>query len=690
MRWLNASCSGLVFLFFGLMPVTWLNAQTLSADSVDRLLDRSFNERQERPREAAAWARTALDWALVAQDTARVADAWRKIALAQRVGVSSRDSAISSMTQALELSSAIGDTKGEQSAAKSLGKWYSEGGEHAQGLAMAERSLRVAEAAGDKNGICSALVTKGLAQKSLGDMEAAAATFYRGLEIARVLADTTRLLDLLGNIGSSYLELDRTTEARHYFLEQRVTAAVSRRLVKLADAHRNLAMVANEQGDPADALLLVDSAFIVYEQAGGSADDRFIAMVNKGNYLVQLGRTQEAIGLLDEALRISRDLDRPKDRSFLLVDLAGIAIEDERFTAADSLLGMALRDAGKHLRARTMVLRQLSTLREREGRWREAKDILQAYVLARDSFFNERATDQFARAEMRQKYKAHEQEIEIADLGHRISQEQQLRNLILAISALALVMAVLAWRNWRFQRQLRLQHDVMHQQQVSQLLKQQEIRTLDAVMHGQEQERSRIAKDLHDRVGSLLSAVKFQFGALETRIDQVQSTAGAQYQKATDLLDTAVSEVRRISHEMVHGTLSTFGLATALEDLREAVHVPGKLEVDLNLFGLEERFDKRIEVAAYRMVQEAVSNALKHAKAANLTIQATRVEGSLNLMVEDDGKGFDVSAINDGMGMANLRERAAEFNGTVRVDSGQGRGTTVIIDLPLPATGAHP
>jgi two-component system NarL family sensor kinase len=329
-------------------------------------------------------------------------------------------------------------------------------------------------------------------------------------------------------------------------------------------------------------------------------------------------------------------------------------------------------------------LRMLSTLREREGRWQEAKETLSAYIAARDSFINEKATDQLARAEMRQKYKAHEQELEISDLGDRITQERRLRNLVLGIMLLAIVLAALAWRNWRFQRRLRLQADALHGHEVSRILKQQEIRTLDAMMKGQELERARVAKDLHDRVGMLLSAVKMQFGALEGRIEKAQASAGAQYQRVAELLDTAVGEVRRISHDMEHGNLATFGLAMALEDLRDAVHVPGKLDVELNIFGLTDRLDKRLEVAAYRMVQEAVSNALKHAKAEHLSIQATRSEALLNLMVEDDGSGFDPGKAGDGMGMSNLRARAAEFNGTIRIDSLPGRGTTVVIDLPIP------
>ena len=93
--------------------------------------------------------------------------------------------------------------------------------------------------------------------------------------------------------------------------------------------------------------------------------------------------------------------------------------------------------------------------------------------------------------------------------------------------------------------------------------------------------------------------------------------------------------------------------------------------------------EQKIEIAAFRMVQECVSNALKHAKATAITISVTRTTGALNVMVEDNGKGFDMSQVSEGMGLGNLRQRAAEVGGAVQFDSSPGYGTTVTIDVPL-------
>jgi signal transduction histidine kinase len=252
-----------------------------------------------------------------------------------------------------------------------------------------------------------------------------------------------------------------------------------------------------------------------------------------------------------------------------------------------------------------------------------------------------------------------------------------------SVLALLVVITLALMVNLRQRRQLAEKERRLHEQQVNDLMQQQEIRALDAMMEGQEKERKRVAKDLHDRLGSMLSAIKLQFSALESKVEQVQREQKSQYDHVFGMLDEAVSEVRRVSHDMVRGSLAQFGLRGALEDLRTALNVPGKLEVEMNLFGLDGRLDQKVEIGVYRMIQECVNNAMKHSRAQHLSISVTHSAAILNIMVEDDGVGFDPDAIKEGMGLGNLRQRAAELNGQVRFDSRPGRGTTVNIDIPL-------
>lgn len=223
-------------------------------------------------------------------------------------------------------------------------------------------------------------------------------------------------------------------------------------------------------------------------------------------------------------------------------------------------------------------------------------------------------------------------------------------------------------------------------QKVNDLLQQQEIHSLQGVLAGQEEERQRIATDLHDKLGAILGMVKLHFSAVEERIDDLRDDNKKQYAKANELLDQASSEVRNISHNLLSGVLVKFGLVPALHDLKSTVEATGKLKVQLVLgdqMGI--RLGGEQELQIYRIVQELISNILKHAKATEAVIQLNRTNGTVNLIVEDNGTGFNVEAARQksGIGLKNLEARAAKLNAQIHFDSGKGAGTTVSVDIPI-------
>ncbi|GAB5522264.1 MAG: hypothetical protein Roseis2KO_01360 [Roseivirga sp.] len=222
--------------------------------------------------------------------------------------------------------------------------------------------------------------------------------------------------------------------------------------------------------------------------------------------------------------------------------------------------------------------------------------------------------------------------------------------------------------------------------QVDELLANQEIHSLQGVLAGQEEERQRIATDLHDKLGAILGMVKLHFSAVEERIDVLREDNKKQYDKANELLDQASSEVRNISHNLLSGVLVKFGLVPALQDLKDTVEATGKLKVQL-VAGeqTEGRLSGEQELQIYRIVQELISNILKHAKATEAVVQLNRTNGEINLIVEDNGVGFDVEEARQkrGIGLKNLEARAAKLNAKLHFDSGKGAGTTVSVDIPL-------
>jgi signal transduction histidine kinase len=158
-------------------------------------------------------------------------------------------------------------------------------------------------------------------------------------------------------------------------------------------------------------------------------------------------------------------------------------------------------------------------------------------------------------------------------------------------------------------------------------------------------------------------------------------------QNAFDLIKDAASEVRAVSHSMVPNALLKSGLVSALRDFVQRIGTE-KQHINLVLHGLNDRLNENVETVVFRVLQELVNNIIKHAHATEITIQLIKENTELHIMVEDNGKGFDINQLEEksGIGLKNITSRVEYLNGTVDFDSTIGKGTTVMIDLPLEVT----
>jgi signal transduction histidine kinase len=221
---------------------------------------------------------------------------------------------------------------------------------------------------------------------------------------------------------------------------------------------------------------------------------------------------------------------------------------------------------------------------------------------------------------------------------------------------------------------------------IAELLKEQELKAMNAMMEGQEKERKRIAEDLHDRLGSMLATVKLHFSDVAFSSDCFQSTkCKGQFEKANHLLDEACKEVRRVSHDLASGVLMKFGLVPALNELKQTIESGSKLKVNISSHNLDDRLDNLVEVNVYRVVQELMHNIMKHANASEVNIQLNKLDNVLTVMVEDDGVGFDRNdpEFKPGLGLQSIESRVRKVDGTLTVDSTKGNGTTAIIEIPV-------
>ncbi|RYF66292.1 MAG: sensor histidine kinase, partial [Cytophagaceae bacterium] len=242
---------------------------------------------------------------------------------------------------------------------------------------------------------------------------------------------------------------------------------------------------------------------------------------------------------------------------------------------------------------------------------------------------------------------------------------------ILLISVLGFVALVFLRRQ---QKLIAHQQSVIAQQQIRQL----ELKSLQAMIEGQEGERSRIARDLHDGLGIQLSRIKLFVEAHQELLPVSVKDPLNQF------LDEACTETRLISNNLRPYALSTFGLIPALEDLIQKLNLVNETKLTLEHYGEIPDLVDEASVMLYRVVQELLNNALKHAQADLITIQIMANDESLLVSVDDDGQGGEFpDGPSKGNGIANIKSRIAYLGGQVMWQSAAEKGTSVMISLPM-------
>ena len=201
------------------------------------------------------------------------------------------------------------------------------------------------------------------------------------------------------------------------------------------------------------------------------------------------------------------------------------------------------------------------------------------------------------------------------------------------------------------------------------------------LVEGQEQERKRVALELHDNLGVLLSVTKMQFTAIRDKSPDNEALIN----KATKFLEQASSDVRKISHNLMPGLLTKLGLFEALEDFFETLDEANDIDAKIGVVGPKERLPENTEIMIYRMVQEMVNNTIKHANADKIDLTLIIHPDEMDISYSDNGKGFDVKEIlsQKTMGIQSIRSRVKFLDGTIKIDSSQGNGTVYRICIPL-------
>jgi signal transduction histidine kinase len=466
----------------------------------------------------------------------------------------------------------------------------------------------------------------------------------KGASFTEQFKDTFGIFQAYTELGNFYYQQNRFDSALWYFRQCEILAKQSIEETKLADAYNNLALCYSATRNTGQAIYYYGKALGTYIKLD-SKSDISLAYLNLGSLYLDAHETDSSLYYLERAKSISRQTG---DADILLKSLKYLA---DAYAA--------------------------------KGNFIKAFDYRVQFGSLNDSLMNNEKIKQIA--DMQTRYETEKKEQQIVLLDEKSKTRSAQRNFFIAGSAILLLLLLTLGYYFLQKQKVAKKNEEIARQKIASLLNEQEIKSYNAMIEGQEEERKRLAEDLHDRIGSMLSTVKLLFGALENKVGQYQDENKKQFENVNQLLDEAVAEVRKVSHDLSTGMVMNFGLVTALQELCSSIEDSGLIHCKLLAYGMNERLDTQTEIGIYRMVQELISNILKHAKASNIIIQLNRGETSLNITVEDDGIGFDTAnrKPGGGIGLKNLEARAAKLGGIYHVDSSPGAGTISIIEVPI-------
>lgn len=377
------------------------------------------------------------------------------------------------------------------------------------------------------------------------------------------------------------------------------------------------------------------------------------------------------------AIHLADSLNAPKDLINSYRNLGNLYMEEGDFEKALEVYNksLALSSVENDPAYQVNIYANLVNANIALGQVDEAAILFRKFNQIRDSIYDAEKIQEVN--ELETKYETKLREQEILEQQSTINTKNFQKNIFLGLSILLVVLIVVA--AWFFtQKQKYLKK--LKNEEIANMKKEQDLKELNAMMHGQEEERNRIANDLHDRLGARLSSIKLLF---QNDVDlQVSSS------KLVAYIDEAITETREISHNLSTDMLTRFGLQTALKDTIRTIQNSNQIEADLAVYGMDSRWPLAIERNVFYVLLELLNNTIKHSGAKKLMVQISQIEEEVNIFYEDDGIGFDkMDTDSKGMGMRSMKARVNAIKADMRIETKAKAGFSAVISLQISDVG---
>jgi two-component system, NarL family, sensor kinase len=549
----------------------------------------------------------------------------------------------------------------------------------------------------------------------MGKYDTALILNLESVRLANTLPNKNLLANCIANVGNSYLNLRKLDSANYYYLQAEKISIANNDKLRLYILYGNLCGQYASLGQYEKAIDYAKKAIVLHQQNIGDENDHSYLLTNLGGTYQNLRQNDSTVFYATEAIRIAK---QTKNYNVWFVNLQNIIyakVDQKKYAELPFYVKemeqmepfmktprfeakLAMNRAIQYYYAKQYAQAEefglaayqismsnaLPSITQKTCRILTKIDAAQGKIAAADDF--DAQADSLYDAELNEevasnvkdieaKYEAEKKDNEIFKLNTVNKQKSTLNNILFGSAGAFLLIGFLGYRNFRGRQKLQ-------QAKITELEKDKQLMAIDAMLKGQEEERSRIAKDLHDGLGGMLSGTKLSFMNMKENLVLTQENASL-FDKSLSMLDNTIGDLRKVAQNLMPEALVKFGLEEALKDYCLSIESSSHLQVEYHFLGEQRELSNTSRVFIYRIVQELVNNAVKHAQAKKLLVQVNMQIAKVDITVEDDGKGYDeaMAAQKKGAGLSNIQYRVQYFNGKIDTITKAGEGTSVHIEL---------
>jgi signal transduction histidine kinase len=547
-------------------------------------------------------------------------------------------------------------------------------------LVLTKKALEIATQFGNEERIIVAQQNLSATFSYLQDYESALKYLIPSIAYFEKTNNDARLSLIYDNLGVIYRETKQYDKALEYHSKALAIAGKSGNSYDIANVLTNL-------GNAYTSLKKYDTALSVMQESLLMAKkenyDNIVsnAISNIGSLLIKKGNYDSLNYYCAEGLRLSEKLGDSLGMVNNIYGLALSAFFKKDFTKSEEFAttGFAMAQQRNFAEPSQLFADILSELALVKGDLKNYDRYNRLSIELAEKYFNEQMQKNVQVLD--KKYDTEKKEKQLVIQQATIAKKNTLNYILIGSAATLLIISLLSYRTYTQKRKLQ-------EQKIAELEKEKLLSATQSLLKGQEDERSRLAKDLHDGLGGMLSGVKLQLGAMKGNLI-LSEEHGRTFNNALSKLDESISEMRRVAHNMMPEALMKLGLQQALQDYCDGLSASQPFKINGEFYGLEKRMEPSTEIVVYRIVQELLNNAVKHSDAVNILVQVMRHDNNLSITVEDNGKGFDEKEIETarGAGLKNIQSRVDYLKGQLDMKSTPGKGTSVHIDCIVEDNG---